>query len=164
MNAVRFMAVMPYGDAWRARRRMMQHHFPPSDPSRITISRSEEFVRKYLLPNILNSPQDFGNHIRSTVGGIILSLAYGLRIKRFNDPWINLAELTLHTTTEAAVVGRYLVDIIPALKYVPEWMPGAKFQKTAKEGRKIVNDFFDRLYDAAVQEIVSHSNFNQNNV
>ncbi|KAF9449657.1 cytochrome P450 [Macrolepiota fuliginosa MF-IS2] len=154
MNAVRFMAVMPYGDAWRARRRMFQRHFPPSDPSRITISRSEEFVRKYLLPNILNSPKDFHQHIRNAVGGIILSLAYGLRIQRFDDPWIRLAEMTLHTTTEAAVVGRYLVDIIPALKYVPEWMPGAGFQKVGREGRKIVNYFFNRLYDAAVQEII----------
>ncbi|KXN81512.1 O-methylsterigmatocystin oxidoreductase [Leucoagaricus sp. SymC.cos] len=153
MNAIRFMAVMPYGDPWRARRKMFQHYFPPSDPSGITISRSEEFVRRYLLPNILDTPAQFHKHIRNAIGGIILSLAYGLRIRRFDDPWINLAELTLHTTTEAAVVGRYLVDIIPALKYVPDWMPGARFQRTAKEGRKIVDNFFDELYDAAVQEI-----------
>ncbi|KAF5346718.1 hypothetical protein D9756_010420 [Leucocoprinus leucothites] len=153
MNATRFMAVIPYGDAWKARRKKFQHHFPPNDPSHIATSRSEEFVRKYLLPNILENPRDFHKHIRSTIGGIILSLAYGLRIRRFDDPWINLAELTLQTTTEAAVVGRYLVDIIPALKYVPEWMPGAGFRKTGKEGRKIVDDFIDRLYDAAVEEI-----------
>lgn len=155
MNAVRFMAVMPYGGPWRVRRRMFQHPFPPSDPSRITISRGEEFIRKYLLPNILDSPKDFHEHIRSAVGGIILSLAYGLRMQRFNDPWIHLAEMTVHTTTEAAVVGRYLVDIIPALKYIPEWVPGARFQKIGKEGRRIVDNFFSQLYDAAVQEIVS---------
>ncbi len=155
MNATRFMAVMPYGDAWRARRRMFQHHFPPSDPSGIGISRSEEFVYKYLLPNLLTSPGDFRKHLRSTPGGITLSLAYGLPIRRFDDPWVNLAEMTLHTTTEAAVIGRYLVDIIPALKYVPEWVPGAGFQKVGKEGRKIVNNFFEKLYDAALEEIVS---------
>lgn len=154
MNATRFLAVMPYGDAWRTRRRMFQHHFPPSDPSGIGISRSEEFVRKYLLPNILTSPGDFRKHIRNIVGGITLSLAYGLQIRRFNDPWINLAEMALHTTTEAAVVGRYFVDIIPVLKYVPGWLPGAGFQKVGKEGRRIVNNFFEQLYDAAVQEIV----------
>jgi hypothetical protein len=154
MNATRFLAVMPYGDAWRARRRMFQHHFPPSDSSGIGISRSEEFVRKYLLPYILTSPGEFRKHIRITVGGITLSLAYGLQIRRFDDPWINLAEMTLHTTTEAAVIGRYFVDIFPMLKYVPEWLPGAGFQKVAKDGRRIVNNFFEQLYDAAVQEIV----------
>jgi hypothetical protein len=155
MNATRFMAVMPYGDPWRARRKMFQHYFPPNDPSRIAVSRAEEFTRKYFLPNLLETPHDFHRHIRNSIGGIILSLAYGLRIRRVNDPWINLAEMTLHTTTQAAVVGRYLVDIIPALKYVPGWMPGAGFQKTGKEGRNIVNNFFEQLYDAAVKEIVS---------
>lgn len=161
MNATRFLAVMPYGDAWRARRRMFQHHFPPSDPNGIGISRSEEFVHKYLLPNILTSPGDFRKHIRNTAGGITLSLAYGLQIRRFDDPWIKLAETALQTTTEAAVIGRYFVDIIPVLKYVPEWLPGAGFQKVAKEGRMIVNNFFDLLYDAAVQEIVMPSFFSR---
>ncbi|KAF5346713.1 hypothetical protein D9756_010425 [Leucocoprinus leucothites] len=153
MNATRFMAVMPYGDPWRARRKMFQHYFPLNDPTRIAISRSEEFIRKHLLPSLLDTPKDFLSHIRNTAGGVTLSLAYGLRIRRYDDPWIKLAEMTLHTTTQAAVVGRYLVDIIPALKYMPEWMPGAGFLKTAKEGRRIVNSFFDDLYAAAVQEI-----------
>ncbi|KAJ3563540.1 hypothetical protein NP233_g8878 [Leucocoprinus birnbaumii] len=154
MNGTRFMAAMPYGDAWKARRRMFQHYFPSNDPSRIAISRSEEFVRKYLLPRILDSPEEFLSHIRNTVGGVTLSLAYGLRIKRFDDPWIKLAEEALSTTTEAAVVGRFLVDVIPALKYIPEWIPGAGFQKVAKEGRRTLNSFFDELYAAAVQDIV----------
>ncbi|KAJ3563538.1 hypothetical protein NP233_g8881 [Leucocoprinus birnbaumii] len=153
MNGARFMAAMPYGDAWRARRKMFQQYFPLNDPSRIAISRSEDFIRKYLLPRILDSPKDFLSHIRNSVGGATLSLAYGLRINRFDDPWVKLAEDTLYTTTEAAVVGRFLVDVIPALKYIPEWVPGAGFQKTAKEGRRIVNKFFDDLYAAAVQEI-----------
>jgi hypothetical protein len=41
------------------------------------------------------------------------------------------------------------------LKYVPGWNPGAGFQKTGKEGRNIVNNFFEKLYDAAVKEMVS---------
>jgi len=32
---------------------------------------------------------------------------------------------------ELLITGAFLVDIIPILKYVPEWFPGAKFQKKA---------------------------------
>jgi hypothetical protein len=149
------MTLMPYGEAWRARRKMFQHHFSQSPPSQVTISRTEEFVRKYLLLNLLDTPKDFNKHIRYAVSGMVLSLAYGLRIHPSDDPWIKLAERTVHVITEAGVPGKYLVDVIPVLKYVPEWFPGAGFQKTAKEGRRIVNDFFDQLYDVAVQEIVS---------
>ena len=34
------------------------------------------------------------------------------------------------------VAGAFLVDIIPILKYVPEWFPGAKFQSQAAKMRK----------------------------
>jgi hypothetical protein len=155
MNGLRFMTLMPYDEAWRARRKMFQHHFSQSPPSQVTISRTEEFIHKLLLPNLLDTPKDFNKHIRNAVGGGVLSLAYGLRIRPSNDPWINLAERMLRITTEAAVPGKYMVDIIPALKYVPEWFPGAGFQKIGKEGRRIVNNFIDQVYDTAVQEIVS---------
>ena len=35
-----------------------------------------------------------------------------------------------------SVPGAFLVDIIPILKYVPEWFPGAKFQCKAASMRK----------------------------
>lgn len=38
----------------------------------------------------------------------------------------------------ALTPGRYFVELIPALRYVPEWFPGAgKFQKAARLGREI---------------------------
>ncbi len=42
----------------------------------------------------------------------------------------------------AAIPGRFLVDYIPFLRYIPEWVPGAKFQKLAPqlEGSDLEND------------------------
>ncbi|KAK6969647.1 cytochrome P450 [Favolaschia claudopus] len=37
----------------------------------------------------------------------------------------------------AARPGAYLVDLFPVLKYIPEWLPGASFQKVAREGREL---------------------------
>ena len=66
-----------------------------------------------------------------------LSLAYGIQIKPINDPFIDLAESALNTATMAARVGAFLVDVIPILKYIPEFMPGAGFQKKARMWRKL---------------------------
>lgn len=38
----------------------------------------------------------------------------------------------------AGTPGKYLVEMIPALRHVPEWVPGARnFQEVARSGREI---------------------------
>ncbi|KXN83056.1 O-methylsterigmatocystin oxidoreductase [Leucoagaricus sp. SymC.cos] len=77
--------------------------------------------------------KNFLTHVRNGVGGSIISLAYGLPIKRVNDPWIALSEESMTQITAAVVPGKYAVDALPILKYIPEWFPGAGFKKEARE-------------------------------
>ena len=42
----------------------------------------------------------------------------------------------MRAAAELLIPGAFLVDIIPILKYVPEWFPGANFQKKAAVMRK----------------------------
>ncbi|KAF8965868.1 cytochrome P450 [Flammula alnicola] len=152
LEGTRFIALMPYGEAWREARRLMQKHISPSDQA-IYQTREVEFVRKFLLPNLLDTPQNFSEHIRNAVGASIISLAYGLPIRRLNDPWIQLAEEGMATITSGVVPGKYFVDAIPAMKYIPEWFPGATFQKEAREGRQRMRHFFNAPFQAAKQAI-----------
>lgn len=138
------------------------------------LSSVKEFVQKSLIPNLLLTPEDLRMHFRkyvysvrcfgtclmsssnhSGIGGAILSLVYGLPIKRVNDPWIALAEQGMHWVTTTTVPGKYAVDVMPFLKYLPEWFPGAAFQKEAKEGREVMREFFSRPFEAAKRAIVS---------
>lgn len=36
--------------------------------------------------------------------------------------------------------GAFLVDVFPLLRYIPRWMPGASFQKTAREWKNYLED------------------------
>jgi len=56
---------------------------------------------------------------------------------------------------KAGSVGALLMDLIPILKYIPEFMPGADFKKQARIGRKIVENFRERPYLASVEAIAS---------
>ena len=47
-----------------------------------------------------------------------------------------MAEEAIRAIAELLIPGAFLVDIIPVLKYVPEWFPGAKFQSKAAVMRK----------------------------
>jgi len=89
-----------------------------------------------------------------TFGGLVLALTYGLPIRDHDDPYLALAEEAIRTLATAAVPGAFLVDVIPALKYIPEWMPGAGFQTTVKKYREIQRRFRNEPFDAAVRNIV----------
>jgi hypothetical protein len=83
-----------------------------------------------------------------------LSMTYGIPIQERNDPVINLAEAAMKSTSTAASTGVFLVDVIPILKYVPEFVPGAGFQKKARIWRKIQEEFRERPYVASIEAMV----------
>ena len=72
----------------------------------------------------------------SLVGSISISMTYSISVQPYNDPYIKIAEEAAAVSAVLMVPGAFLVDIIPILKYVPEWFPGAKFQSTAAITRK----------------------------
>ena len=63
-------------------------------------------------------------------------MTYSIDIQPYNDPYVKIAEEALRAGAELLIPGAFLVDIIPILKYVPEWFPGAKFQNKAAMMRK----------------------------
>ena len=72
----------------------------------------------------------------SLVGSTTLSMTYSIKVQPYDDPYIKIAEEAMGTASELLIPGAFLVDIIPILKYVPEWFPGARFQSKAAVMRK----------------------------
>jgi hypothetical protein len=88
-------------------------------------------------------------------GANIIAIAYGLEAQPENDPIIRMAEAGNRSVTEAGVPGAFLVDSLPILKYVPEWVPGAGFQKRAREWRKLAEEVLEMPFKGAKSRIVS---------
>ena len=88
-------------------------------------------------------------------GETILAIAYGLQVQPENDPYIAIAERSNRSIDEAGKPGAFLVDSLPILKHVPEWMPGAGFQKKIKQWRSFAHAMFTMPFDAAKSKIVS---------
>jgi len=84
-----------------------------------------------------------------------LSLAYDLPIKKEGDPYVALAEEAINSLALAVIPGKFLVDLIPILKYVPSWMPGAGFKRKAKEWHQLQERFRNEPYDFTVRKMVS---------
>ncbi|KAJ3573817.1 hypothetical protein NP233_g2189 [Leucocoprinus birnbaumii] len=143
---------MPYGEAWRERRKLFQKHFHPTKPETHRPIETE-YVRK-LLPELLEHPEDFMALFRHLIGATTLVLAYGLDIKLVNDPYVHLADDSMRPLIEAIVPGAFFVDLIPALQYVPEWFPGATFKRKAREWKEMTMIFRSKPYEAAKKAIL----------
>ena len=133
---------------------MFTKYLNHSNPS-INQPRDIIYVRRF-LGQLLQKPDDFLQHVRtyvsiyyhisnkhalhflhnSLVGSTTLSMTYSINVRPYNDPYIKIAEEAIGAIAELLIPGAFLVDIIPILKYVPEWFPGAKFQSKAAVMRK----------------------------
>ena len=66
------------------------------------------------------------NEPHSMAGALVLGIAYGVDIKSDEDQRVIDARALMHMLAGSTIQGSYLVNNIPALKYVPDWMPGSQ--------------------------------------
>ncbi|KAJ6520766.1 cytochrome P450 [Mycena vulgaris] len=141
------------GDTWRRHRRLFHAEFQPSAAK---LFRPQERKAAYhLLQRMVNAPDDFAQHLQHVVGAIIMSIAYGLEVKSSNDPYLNAAQAGIRAMSASAVPGRFLVDNVPALKYVPGWCPGAGFRRRAAEWNQMVQKMMELPFMDAKQALAS---------
>ena len=84
-------------------------------------------------------------------------MTYSIKVQPYNDPYIKIAEEAVAAIAELLIPGAFLVDIIPILKYVPEWFPCAKFQRKAAVMRKHAAIIRNTTFAAAEKLVVCDS-------
>ena len=89
------------------------------------------------------------------VGGSTISLTYGLDVKESHDPFVDLSNSGIQSVAQAGAPGTFLVDLLPWLKHVPEWVPGAGFKKTARVWRKLQEDVRELPFAEGMKALVS---------
>ncbi|RAL12933.1 cytochrome P450 monooxygenase fmaG [Aspergillus homomorphus CBS 101889] len=128
-------SAMAYTDTLRVHRKLMYKQIGSvNSVSRFDKSQEAE-VGRFMLRS-LEAPQDLLAHLRKLAGGVILKVAYGYNIERDGeDPLVEIANDGVEKFAQSITPGAWLVDFIPALKYIPAWFPGGGFQKDVEEFR-----------------------------
>ncbi|KAJ6527992.1 cytochrome P450 [Mycena vulgaris] len=135
------ISFLEYGNHWRSHRKVFHEAFNVNAAKQF---RPQERAAAYnLLRRILQDPHDVMTHFRHMAAALILDVTYGIHVLSSNDPYIDIAEKAMHGFGVASIPGRFLVNTIPVLKYVPTWFPGADFKRKAKEWRKATRDLWD---------------------
>ena len=76
---------------------------------------------------------------------IMLKITYGYNIDWLNidaknpDPLVDLIEKAMHNLSLAAKPMSWIIDVIPAVKHLPDWFPLTSYRKTAQEWRNVNN-------------------------
>ena len=103
--------------------------------------------------------------------GTIMKITYGIDVADPNDRYITVAEAALDGMAKAASPGAFLVDMLPIrtfpsgfrrltithvqiVKHVPAWVPGASFQRKAREWKKVVLEMRDAPFEVVKNALV----------
>ncbi|KAH6919314.1 cytochrome P450 [Coprinopsis sp. MPI-PUGE-AT-0042] len=87
-------------------------------------------------------------------GQTILHLAYGIKDEKDINELTLMAEANIRGHTAALIPGRYLVNTIPALRYVPAWFPGATWKKEFDDLAEMTEEMTGMPFRDAKQRLI----------
>ncbi|KXN85119.1 O-methylsterigmatocystin oxidoreductase [Leucoagaricus sp. SymC.cos] len=146
------MGVYPYGSWWRRHRRAFHDFFHPNVIARhgpIQTATSRAFLR-----NLLESPEDFFSLIRLAFASTVMKIAYGLDVKEMNDPYVSNVEKAMHGLSEGGDPGKFLVNLLPSMKHIPSWFPGASWKRMAESFAALNKKVADAPFELVKKQIV----------
>ncbi|OAA69925.1 O-methylsterigmatocystin oxidoreductase [Akanthomyces lecanii RCEF 1005] len=92
------------------------------------------------LVRALKHPEQWKSHLKTTAAATVLKMAYGYTIEPNKpDMLVDLIDQMMTEFSLAAVPMAWAVDIIPALRYLPEGIPGVKFKETARRWKRSIH-------------------------
>ncbi|KIJ57218.1 hypothetical protein M422DRAFT_148860 [Sphaerobolus stellatus SS14] len=154
MDAGWSFANMRYSKRWKRHRRLFTQYVNPTTITQIFAERQTSSVRM-LLGLLLSSPENLKSHLMHASANLILGITYGYTVQSGHDPVIAVAEEVMVKVNEG-VNPKYLVNLLPILKYVPTWFPGAGWKRFAQlETRPLVHRLLKEPFDAALKKIAS---------
>ncbi|KAG8871831.1 hypothetical protein FRB97_008277 [Tulasnella sp. 331] len=89
-----------------------------------------------LVKALIEDPDNHKRHIRRSIAEVLQAITYG---NCSDDDGTDLVDLNNNAVMNLgkALTG-YTVDILPWLKYIPEWIPGTQFHRDARAFREFM--------------------------
>ncbi|KAF9050869.1 cytochrome P450 [Hymenopellis radicata] len=140
------IVIMPYGHRFRTFRKHFSRIMGTATALKKFFPMVETEVKKFLTRS-LTKPTALNDQLRKTSGSIIMKLAYGITVQEGEDPFVTLIEHANDNFNIATTPGKFIVDVFPLLRFVPDWVPGAGYKILAKEWKKAFDDMVQVPYN-----------------
>ncbi|KAF9461394.1 cytochrome P450 [Collybia nuda] len=148
------LVLLPYGDRFRRFRRLF-HKSIGSNALMQQYLPSEELETRRFLRRVLNKPEDLATHVRKTAGAIILRISHGYETRENNDPFVELADTATEQFSLSTAPGGFMIDLVPALRHVPSWFPGAGFKKIAASWSATLVEMVEQPHNFVKQQMTA---------
>ncbi|KAH6899265.1 O-methylsterigmatocystin oxidoreductase [Coprinopsis sp. MPI-PUGE-AT-0042] len=122
-----------YGPRLKEYRRVFHQLLGPKQVPQYRPVMEEEVL--LFLQHLLSTPADFADHVRMFVGSFIIRIAYGSSDAELNRTRIEEGERLVDGFVKLTHPGRLLVELIPVLRFVPTWFPGARWKREIEKVR-----------------------------
>jgi len=139
----------PYGEAWRQHRKLL-HQFLNVRDQQGNRAIQRRAVHEF-LKRLGANPTAFLDQTKHLAGSTIMKVAYGYELSPSDDYYVGLVEHAVEGLMATFGVG-FMVDLLPILKHVPSWMPGATFRRLALEWLNSVTAMVNLPWDEVMQK------------
>ncbi|KAJ6779280.1 cytochrome P450 [Mycena vulgaris] len=144
------LSLSQYGDRVRTERKLFHQLFGSNATIKQFVPLLSSEIQKF-LKNIVLNPDEVSGEIGRTMGAVALRIAYGYEMQdgplAEQDPYLKMFETAVSNFAISTAPAAFLVDIVPPLRYWPEWLPGGGFHTTAKIWAKQLHATIDGAYD-----------------
>ncbi|KAI4172112.1 MAG: hypothetical protein LQ343_003760 [Gyalolechia ehrenbergii] len=132
-----FLITHQYDDKYRKHRKMVHQEIGTKGLSARFQPIQEKEALRFVLQTF-NDPDNMMVYLKTLAAAIILKIMYGYSIERNGaDPLVDLIEHAMDNLSQAFVPLSWVVDAIPAIRYLPDWFPGTSYRKTAREFKAV---------------------------
>ncbi|KAF9546749.1 cytochrome P450 [Agrocybe pediades] len=141
-----------YGSSFRKARKLMHTELSQVNAQHHSSIQQQELL--LFITRISQFPQhNLAAETRRLASSVILAISYGYQVKGSDDYFISLAEKVMSYLERVVAPNNYLIDSLPILRYIPEWMPGAGFKKEARQCRELLYRMVSEPYGMVVSQM-----------
>lgn len=128
-------------ERWRRGRKLM--HQLTMAKMATSYQPSQSIESKRMLYDLIRDPSRYELWFERYAGGLIFRIGYGKTVLTGEEAHVRKAIHVVHSVERIASPGSYLVDTIPILQYLPEWL--APFKKEGRQLHEAELKFFRTL-------------------
>ncbi|KAH7929989.1 cytochrome P450 [Leucogyrophana mollusca] len=137
-----------YGPLWRFHRRLFHQALRPQAALAYRPMQMQKGFQ--LLKGILETPENYVDHLHLHSGSIIMSAVYNYEAEDGDDPFLRLIQRAVDIVIEdvrpelSSILGAF--PILLNVFNLPSWVPGIRLNKRAAESRECVRQWVEKPF------------------
>lgn len=129
------LALARYTERWRLGRKLLDRGLGTGAAS--AYRPLQQLKARLLLTRLLENPHEWEAHVELLQGELTLDMAYGYEVEGRDDRMVEASRKTSQMGSETALPSDLLVNGLPFLRHIPEWLPWFSYKPLARIGRDI---------------------------